>query len=364
MPDGKPQPQTLEIVATLEAVMKLAPNHPLALHLYIHAVEASPNPGKAEAAADRLRHLQSSLGHMVHMPSHIDVRCGNWQKAVEANERAIQADAAYRKRSPKQGFYHLYMAHNHHMLAFAAMMQGESKRALDAVRTMLAGIPKEWLADKKTAAIADGFLAAPLEVLMRFGKWDEIVKEPAPPDGFPIARTLWHHARGVAYAGKKQTHEARLEQEAFKTAAKHAPKEATFGTNLASDLFAVADPMLEGEILAAEGKLKEAIQSLTAAVAKEDTLRYDEPPDWMIPVRHALGAFLLKDGRAAEAEQVYREDLKKWPNNGWSLHGLSASLLAQGKNDEADRVRRQWQKVWTNADVSILASCFCAISKD
>jgi tetratricopeptide (TPR) repeat protein len=358
--DGKPQPETPEVVATLEAVMKLNPAHPLACHLYIHAVEASPHPEKADAAADRLRDLQPALGHMVHMPSHIDVRRGRWQHAVEANEKAIRADDAYRAVSEKQGFYRLYMAHNHHMLAFAAMMQGESKKALAAVRTMIAGVPKEWVAVKENAAIADGFLAAPLEVMMRFGMWDEILEEPEAAELFPIARALRHHARGVALAAKGEPKKAREELASFRAAAKATPKEATFGNNTAADLYAVADPMLEGEILAREGKVKDAIEHLGKAVAAEDKLRYAEPPDWFVPVRHALGAFLLKDRQLADAEKVYREDLRRWADNGWSLHGLGTALEAQGKKAEAQEARERFAKVFQRADVTIPASCFCA----
>ncbi len=358
--DGKPQPGTPEIVRTLEAVMALNANHPLALHLYIHALEASPEPGKADAAADRLRTLQPGLGHLVHMPSHIDVRRGRWQQAVEANERAIAADSEYRKQSAKQDFYRLYMAHNHHMLAFAAMQQGRSKTALDAVQTMLAGVPPEWVAVKENAAIADGFLAAPLEVMIRFGQWDAILAEKAPPEGFPIARGFWHHARGVAFAAKGQPAKARPELEALRAVAKSTPNEAHFGNNTAADLFAVADAMLEGEILASEGKLDESIRTLTAAVTKEDALRYDEPPDWVVPVRHALGAFLLKADRAAEAEAVYRADLTRWPENGWSLHGLSQSLSRQGRTAEAALMQKRFQEIWKHADISIDSSCLCS----
>ncbi len=357
--DGKPQPGTEELVSTLEAVLKANPEHPFALHLYIHAVEASPEPGKALAAADQLRDLTPGLGHMVHMPSHIDVRCGRWAEAIAANEKAIKADAAYREKAAKQGFYHLYMAHNHHMLGFAAMQRGQSKVALAAMREMLAGVPKEWVAVKENAAIADGFLAAPLEVMIRFGKWDDILKEPEFPAVFPIATGLRHHARGVAYAAKGQPKEAREELAKLREVAKNTPKEAVFGNNTAADLFAVADPMLEGEILAAEGKMADALKQLAAAVAKEDQLKYMEPPDWIVPVRHALGAFLLKDGQAVEAEKVYRADLTKWPNNGWALYGLAASLDAQGKAADAEKVRAEWKKAWATADITIGSSCLC-----
>lgn len=359
--DSKPQPETPEIIATLDAVLELNAKHPLALHLYIHALEASPNPDRADAAADRLRNLMPSLGHMVHMPSHIDVRRGRWQTAIESNQRAITADAKYAKTVPEQGFYRLYMAHNHHMLAFAAMMQGESKRALDSVREMLGGVPKEWVVKPENAAIADGFVAAPLEVMKRFGKWDDILKEPEPPEIFPIARAMRHQIRAVAYAARGEVEKARAEQKVFRDSARKVKPEATFGNNKAADLFAIGEDMLEGEILVREGKMREGIAKLRAAIEKEDKLRYGEPPDWVVPVRHALGAFLLKDGQAAEAEAVYREDLRRWPDNGWSLFGLAASLEAQGKKAEAAKVRAKFDEVWKHADVKLPSSCFCQV---
>ena len=358
--DGKPQPGTEQIVATLETVLKKHPDHPLALHLYIHAVEASPNPAKAEQAADRLRRLEPALGHMVHMPSHIDIRRGRWQDAVEANERAIKADGDYAKTVPGQQFYRMYMAHNRHMLAFAAMMQGQSAKALASVRAMAAGVPPQWAAEPKNAAIVDGYLAAPLEVMKRFGRWDDILAEPEPPEIFPIARAMRHELRGVAYAAKGKVAEARDEQKLFREAMKKVPEEARFGNNTAADLFAVAADALEGEILVREGKLNEAVAALRSAAAKETQLRYSEPPDWVVPVKHALGAWLLKAGKPVEAEAVYRADLAKWPANGWSLFGLAASLEAQGKSAEAVAVRKAFEAAWKRADVTPPASCFCA----
>lgn len=356
---GEPRPETPEIVKVLEKVLEKCPDHPMALHLYIHAIEASPDPAKAVKAAERLRFLTPGLGHLVHMPTHIDVRTGQWQKAIDANERAIIADTNYRKLSPQQGFYRLYMAHNYHMLAFAAMMSGQSKLALDSVRTMLAGVPHEWVAVKENAAIADGFLASPLEVMMRFGMWEDILKELEAPALFPIARTMRLHARAVAYAGLGKITEARDEQKKFLRSAADTPAEATFGNNAASKLYAVATPMLEGEILYREGKLSEAIEQLKAATKNEDLLQYNEPPDWIIPVRHPLGAMLLKDGKASEAEAIYREDLKRWPDNGWALHGLMKSLQAQGKQHEADAIEKQLNAIWQRADVPLSSSCKC-----
>jgi tetratricopeptide (TPR) repeat protein len=357
--DGKPAEETPEILRALEAVRKLDPDHPLANHLYIHAVEASPTPEKADDAAERLRKATPALGHLVHMPSHIDIRRGRWQEAVEANRLAIVADNNYMKRVPEQGFYRLYMAHNHHMLTFAAMMQGQYEVSMKYIRDMGAGVPKEWLAVKENAAIVDGYLAMPLEVMKRFGRWDDILKEPEPPELFPIARAMRHYSRGVAYAAKGKVMEARESQSAFREARKKVADDAIFANNKAADLFAIAEAMLEGEILFRDGKVKDAIKSLASAIEREDKLRYSEPPDWFVPTRHALGAVLLHDGQPAEAEKVYREDLRRWPNNGWSLFGLAASLEAQGKKDEAIVVKKQFTEVWKHADVKIPSSCFC-----
>ncbi len=216
MADGKPQPGTEEIVATLEAVLARSPNHPLALHLYIHAVEASPHPEKADAPGNRLRDLQPGLGHLVHMPSHLDVRQGRWSQSIAANQKAIAADRKYREQSPEQGFYNVYMAHNHHMLAYSAMMCGQSKLAIDAINEMARGIPARWV--QENAVVADGFTAMPLEVLVRFGRWDEVLAAPEPPEYLPIARALRHCARGIAHAAQGNISEAKNDQVAFAAA--------------------------------------------------------------------------------------------------------------------------------------------------
>ena len=355
-PDGTPQPGTSEIVATLEHVLAKNPYHPLANHLYIHAVEASPLPEKADPAANRLRDLQPGLGHMVHMPSHIDVRRGRWEAAAIANEKAIAADTKYREAVPGQSFYRLYMAHNRHMLAFAAMMQGQSEKALAAVKAMIAEMPAEWV--RESSAIADGFMAMPVEVLMRFGKWDEILAAPEPPDHLPIARAMRLYARGVARAARGEKAEARAEQTAFLAAKEKVPADAFFGNNKASDILGVAEQLLAGEILYREGKVDAGIARLKDAVKREDALRYDEPPDWIQPVRHALGAALIRANRPVEAEAVYREDLRRLPENGWSLFGLAKALKMQKRGESAE-VQERFSKVWANADVTLMSSCFC-----
>lgn len=357
-PDGRPQPGTDEILATLEAVLRLDPRNPLANHLTIHALEASPHPERADASADLLRDLQPGLGHMVHMPSHIDVRRGRWAEAILANEKAIEADRLYREVSGKpQDFYRFYMAHDEHMLAFAAMMSGQSDLALRHIRTLVAEMPAGWLKDNATNA--DAFVAMPFEVLLRFGKWDEMLAEPEAADYLPITRALRHAARGVAFAAKGDLANARAEQAAYLTAAGGAPKEGAFGQNPGPAVFAVAGHMLSGEILYREGRIDEGLRELRGAVKSEDALRYDEPPDWILPSRHALGASLLQAGRTDEAEQVYRADLERLPENGWSLFGLARCLRIQKKYAEAAGVEARFHKTWALADLKLTSSCLC-----
>ena len=359
-PEGNPQPGTEEVLSTLDTVMKLDPDQPLALHLYIHATEASRNPGRAEQAANRLRDLQPGLGHLVHMPSHTDVRLGHWREAVTSNAKAVRADTRYRSITPKQGFYGLYMAHNHHMLAFAAMMIGRRAEALDAIDTMAGAIPPSWA--KENALIADGFLAMPVEVRLRFAMWDEVLAAPEPEATFPFARAMRLYARAVALNAKGDTAAARAEQKAFAAARAALPASAIFGNNSAPNLLTVADRVLEGEISYREGKHEQAFKALREAVVHESQLRYDEPPSWILPARHSLGAALLDAGRAAEAEKVFRDDLKHLPHNGWGLYGLEKSLRMQRKNAEAQKVAAEFRKAWAGADFTITSPCACISS--
>ena len=355
LPDGKPQPGTEELIGALDAVRTLDPKHPLALHLYIHAVEAQ-EPARADTAAEALRERLPGLGHLVHMPSHIDVRRGRWQEAIVANTKAIDADARYTARSGEQGFYRLYMAHNHHMLTYAGMMSGQSAIALQRIREMVKDIPLEFF---RANAWADGFMAMPLEVLMRFGRWQEILAEPSFPDYVPISRALQHYARGVAFAATSRMPEAEKELAAFLEARQKVAKEATFGNNSGSDVLDVAERVLKGELTFRAGRRDEGIALLREGVTLEDKLRYNEPPDWIQPVRHPLGAALLAVGRFAEAEAVFREDLAKLPDNGWGLYGLQRALALQKKRAEAAEVQKQFDKVWSKADVKIQSPCLC-----
>jgi tetratricopeptide (TPR) repeat protein len=363
-PDGQPNPGTDEILATLDAVMKLNQNHPFANHLYIHAVEASRNPERADEAADRLRTLQPGLAHNVHMPSHIDIRRGRWQQAIETNEKAIVADKGYRKIvGPPTGLLPVYAAHNRHMLAYGALMTGQRELAMKHVRAMVAELPAKFV--KESPEFADGFVAVPLEVLVRFGRWDEILAEPKEyPAKMPFVRAFHHAARATAYAAKGDTQKARKEQKLFVEGAKLVPKETQIGNNTAAAVISLASHMLEGEILVAEKQIDAGIAELETAVKEEDGLKYDEPPAWMIPIRHSLGAVLMKAGRHAEAERVYRDDLARLPDNGWSLYGLADSLRQQKKNEEeAAALDAKFQKIWAKADLKIATSCLCQANK-
>ncbi len=359
--DYKPKPGTLEVVATLERVNTLNPKHPLGLHLYVHAVEASSTPERARDEADRLRTAQPGLGHNVHMPTHIDVRLGEWQKAIDWNAKAMAADRSYREKRPDQFIYRIYMAHNNHMLAFGAMMLGQGDLATKALDEMVAVMPEDF----KTQAgpFIDGFIAMPIEVRKRFGKWDEILAMPDLPGHFPLARSMRFAARCVAYSAKGMPGEARAEQAAFYEARSKVPADGLFGQNKARHIALVATQLMNGELLIAEGKFERAVAELRMAVAEEDRLKYSEPPDWIQPCRHTLGALLTKLGRHKEAVAVYREDLRRLPNNGWSLFGLSASLRALGMNAESVVARRKFNEVWANADVAISSSCLCIEGK-
>lgn len=357
-PEGQAQPGTDEILATLDAVLKLDLDHPFANHLYVHTVEASPHPARAVPHADRLLHLQPGLAHNVHMPSHIYIRVGRWHDAVDSNLAAVAADKAYRKIvGPARGFLPVYVAHNEHMLAYAAMMTGRSELCLQHMRDLVTGLSPEFLQEFNAAA--EAWLAMPLEALVRFGRWDEILAEPAHPAGEIFTHAFQHAARGIAFAAKGDSKSARQEQALYLEAAKAVTPDRSFGNNPCQAVLAIVTPMLEGEILVREGRLNDAIVQLRSAIALEDRLHYDEPPGWLIPVRHSLGAVLMAHQRYAEAEAVYRADLARLPANGWSLFGLSEALMRQHKNAEVPALRSQFQQVWSKADLVISSSCLC-----
>lgn len=353
---GEPRPETPEIIATLERVLAMQPTNPGANHLLIHTVEASPNPERADAAANRLRTLVPGSGHLVHMPAHIDVRLGRWSLAADQNRAAIAADTEYRRLSPKQEFYRLYMAHNHHFLSFASMMEGRAEDSIAAAREMLAGIPPESL--KTMGPVLDTVTAIEVEALMRFGRWNELLALKQPAAELPITRAKWRFARAAALAALDRLDEADRERDRFRQAVAAIPEGAMMAINPASECMTIAALMLDGEIAYRRGDIDAAVRDLSRATELEDGLNYMEPPDWIQPVRHTLGAVLLDAGRIHEAEEVYREDLRRLPENGWSLYGLAECLKAQGSAEE-EAVRARFRKAWARADTTISASCLC-----
>ncbi len=355
--DGEPKGRTMEVLAVLERSMAIDPMHPGANHFYIHAIEASPWPEKGVASAERLVDLVPGSGHLVHMPSHIFIRTGRYGEAADANERAIGADLAYFSEAPAPDFYSLYYLHNIHFLAYAAMMEGRREVALDAARQIEAQIPEQFL--REYVEFADGFMPTALHVMIRFGMWEEILGEGEAPSWRLMSRVERHYARAVALANLDRLEEAREEAGLFEGVAAELTDDWYIGNNPALDVIGVARSMMLGEIAFNEGKTSEAYELLREGVAMEEELVYDEPPGWMQPVRHALGALLLAGGHAAEAEDVYRADLERHPNNGWSLLGLSQSLEVQGKSGEHAAMAGELEAAWSRADVEPVASCYC-----
>jgi len=361
---GQPTTYTSEIVSTLESVLQRNPNHPGANHFYIHAVEASNTPERAIPSAERLETLVPGAGHLVHMPSHVYWRVGRYHDAARVNEHAIRTDEATfstQRSRPDQGthsFYALaYYPHNIHFLSAAAQMEGRSQLAVEAARKLVSKIPDQ--AYREIPPLED-FKPMPLFALVRFGQWQTILREPKPPAQFQYTTGIWHWARGMAYARQGELDQARSEYRRLRQIAQtKAMKELTLASfPQASTLLDLASHLLAAELFGAYGQTERAIGQLRSAVRIQDSLSYIEPPSCNYPVRQSLGATLLKAGRAKEAETVYREDLRQYPNNGWSLFGLMQSLRAQGKNQEAAVVQQQFEEAWKYADVKLTASQF------
>ena len=355
--EGAPKGRTLEIVGVLEHTLAGTPLHPGANHFFIHAIEASPWPALGVPSAERLTDLVPGSGHLVHMPSHIFIRVGRYAEAADANTRAIAADENYLQVAPKPGFYSLYFMHNVHFLAYSAMMEGRYETAIAAARKIEKNIPPEFLRDY--VVMADGFMPTALHVMIRFGKWNEILAESEPDEWRLFSRAERHFARSVAFSALGKTDAARREIQLMDEVSAEITDEWKMGNNSAHEVLAIARKMAEGELAFREGRKDEAFAQLREAVELEEQLSYDEPPGWMQPVRHALGALLLADGRQSEAEEVYRADLVRHPNNAWSLLGLQQSLQQQGKMDAAMAMSTQVQKAWARADVPPVASCYC-----
>ena len=352
-PDGTPEGGTEDIVAALESVLRRDPNHMGAIHYYIHAVEASPNPERALAAANRLAALAPAAGHLVHMPGHVYIRTGDFDAAVKTNELAAAADRAYLQASGSQGMYGaMYYSHNLHFIAACAGMNGNYAEARKA-----AGMLAEHVGPYvKDIPPLEGFMTVPLAVEVRFQKWDEILNLPQPNAAMKTTTIYWHFARGMALAAKGKLQEAEAEHRLVSEAAEKTPPDQVFAmpvNNKTKDVLNIATNVLGAKIALARQDSTNAIAMLRRAVAIQDSLNYDEPPDWFYPVRESLGAVLLLSGNAAEAEKVFREDLERNPRNPRSLFGLSEALRAQNRAYDAQFVDKQFQSNWKGADIKL-----------
>ena len=348
---GRPAPGTDEIISTLEAVLRRAPEHIGAHHLYIHAVEASAAPERALLSADRLAALSPAAGHLVHMPAHIYMRTGDYARAAQSNEWAAKADQEYLDRGGRRGIYTAgYYSHNLHFLAAAYSMQGDYARAAASARRLEANV-SHYI---KEMPFFESFMPTGVLISVRFGRWDDVLKSPEPAASAPISNAFWHWGRAMALASTGKTAEAEAARKTFAAKAAAIPADSSYGQNTTGAVFKIAEHFLHARLARARGDHKAAVNFLRDAVAAEDALAYDEPPGWYHPLsRESLGGALLLDGRPAEAEAVFREDLRRNRRNGRSLYGLSQALRAQGKTREAELVGREFERAWKSADTAL-----------
>lgn len=348
--DGRPAEGTEEIVGVLESVLRRDPNHMGAIHYYIHAVEASPNPERALAFAPKLPQIAPAAGHLVHMPAHIYMRTGDYESAARSNEDGAQADRNFFKLTGREGMYPvMYYNHNLHFLAVAYSMEGRFADGLRAARELEANVRPQ----VKEIPMLESALATSTLMLTRFRRWDEIMRLPQPDAKLSSVTAVWHFARGMALAGTGRSAEASGEMEQFRKARAGVPKEASFGLNSAQNVLELADHMLAAKIALASGQNKKAIELLRKAVEIEDSFAYDEPPGWFLPARESLGGALLLNRDYAEAEKVFRADLTRNARSGRSLFGLRESLKGQARAYDAVMVQAQFDRAWRNADVQL-----------
>ena len=349
-PEGKPYAGTDEVVRQLESVIRRNPEHPGACHYYIHAVEAV-NPQLAVPCAERLARLMPGVGHMVHMPAHIYVRVGRYKEAAASNVHAIHTDETVIEGLPNPTVYSLaYYPHNIHFLAFVSTMAGKSAQAIEAAKTLKAKVN---LDVAKSVGMLQEMVPYHVLTLTTFGRWDDVLAESLPPAEIRFPTAMAHYARGVAYAAKGDFANAKVELDTVMAIDAETPAEAE-----AKAPISISAHALMAEIATRGGKIEEGVAHWRQALAIEDKGLYFEPPKWYYPVRHSLGAALLKGGRNAEAEAVYRDDLKRFPENGWSLYGLAQALKAQGKTRDAAAVESRFADAWMDADVRLTSSRF------
>ena len=355
MRDGYPFEGTNEIVALTEDMLHRYPNHPGALHMYIHLMEPTANPERAERAADTLLTLMPQAGHMIHMASHIYQRVGRYADAAKSNQMAIKADEEYIAQFKAQGLYPMaYYPHNIHFLWFAASASGQYALALKSARDAASKVDDALLNQLPLTAI---FRVLPYWTLARFGQWQSVLAEPAPPADNAFLTGGWHYVRGLAYVATGQLQQAEKELMQLRKIVKEPSLNTPLlSQNTAYNVLRIAPEVLAGELAAAHGKLDAAIAHLERAVRLEDGLVYTEPFEWHYPPRLALGAILLEAGRPDEAETVYWEDLRRNRDNGWALFGLQQALRAQNKTAEAEVIEARFKKAWEHADIPLSAS--------
>lgn len=375
---GEPAPgsRVVEAKRILDSALatKESREHPGLLHLYLHTMEMSATPEDALPAADLLRDLVPDAGHLQHMPSHIDVLCGQYRNSVSSNLSAVAADRLFVEREGPLNFYSLYRAHNLHFVVYSAMFEGNSATALAAADELAEQLTPELLSIESPpmADWLEAFVPLRIHVLVRFGRWDDLIADHLPDDAdlYCTTTATIHYGRGVAHAAKGQIEQAHAEREAFAAAYARIPESRYLFNNTARDILAVAEVMLDGEIAYREGRFDEAFVHLRRAIELDDSLPYDEPWGWMQPTRHAYGALLLEQGRVEEAAQVYAADLGldptlarpcQHPSNVWSLHGYHECLQRLGRSAEANIVGQQLKLAMARADVPIAASCACRL---
>jgi len=355
---GAPRPWTNEIVALLEKIISRDPENPLANHLYLHATEASADVSKALTSAERLKTLVPASGHLVHMPSHIYINTGDYHEGSLANEAAVVADSMYILECQVQGYYpQMYYPHNYHFLAATAAFEGRGARAIEAAFKTASLIDKKYHHEPGYEMVQH-YLTIPHHVLVKFGQWEKILALPKPTDDLIYPTAIWHYARGMAYVQMNKSDAAQQELIKLKELSRSPEivNQMNWGINKVTDVCQISVKVLEAELEAKSGRNAEAIALLREAIALEDNLNYNEPPDWFFSVRHILGALLLKTGDDAGAESVYREDLMTWPKNGFALSGLMESLENQGRQQEADEIKNQFTEAWKYADTRLQGS--------
>ena len=353
--DGSPNPGTAVIVSTLRRVLDKDPRHPGANHYYIHAVEASQHPEAGVAAAEALQGMMPAAGHLEHMPAHIMQRVGRYEEAAEANRKGAAADLAYLNKTAPPDYYPMYLIHNFQFLGAAAGMEGRRAETIAALRSAREHMPDALLLSMPGSDWSAGFL---YDALTKFGMWDDMLKEKAPSPQLTGATVSYLQGRATALAATGKLAEAKMELAKAAKLIAAVPADATQGSNLARSLYEIGQLKAEARLASSEGKHEEAAALLGKAVSAEDKLAYNEPRDMLFPSRHLLGAELLLAGKPGEAEAVYREDLKRNPDNGWSWFGLDKALAAQKRESEAAKAHQQFEAAWRRADIQLTSSAF------